>query len=94
MRLYEIVYIINPTLDEENVQKVVDKVAEQVTKTGGEVVNIENWGNKKLSYEIKGFFEGIYILMKFNAGARASGELQRNLELSDEVIKHMAIRLN
>ena len=94
MKGYEVTYIIDPGVSEENVPKVVDKYSEYVTKNEGQVVNIDNWGKRKLAYEIKGRTEGVYITMKFNSSAKATHELKRIMGIDEEIVRNVVLRIN
>ncbi|MCE1245806.1 MAG: 30S ribosomal protein S6 [Firmicutes bacterium] len=94
MPLYETTYILNPSLEEEQLTRLQEKYTEYVTKNGGEIINVENWGKRKLAYEVNGNTEGVYIVMKFSSKTQVAEELRRDMRLSDDVVKAMVIRLN
>jgi len=91
---YEVTYILDPVLADEQVGTLVEKFSGQVTEMGAEVVNVENWGRKRLAYEINGKREGTYVLMRVNADAQVSRELDRFLKQSEDVLKCMVIKAN
>lgn len=64
-----------------------------IVETNGEIENVEEWGTRKLAYEINKINEGYYVLVNFNAAADIPKELDRNLKIADEVIRHMIVRL-
>lgn len=92
MQAYENMYIIRPDLDEEAVKANVDKFAEVVTANGGSDLKVDIWGKRRLSYEVKKFNEGFYILMNFNGEARTVDELERLMKISDAVIRFMTTK--
>lgn len=92
MQAYENMYIIRPDLDEEAVKANVDKFAEVVTANGGTDLKVDVWGKRRLSYEVKKFNEGFYILMNFNGEARTVDELERLMKISDAVIRFMTTK--
>jgi small subunit ribosomal protein S6 len=94
MRAYEATYILSPELDEEQLTQAQEKFKDMVLKNGGEIVNIESWGKRKLAYEINKKNEGFYIIMKFNADEQFAEVLRKNMNIADEVIKNMIIVLN
>lgn len=94
MRLYEATYILQPELEEENLTKAQEKYSEMVTKAGGEILNVESWGKRKLAYEILGKNEGFYVVMRFNAPQKTADDLRRDFSISDDVMKSLVIRLN
>lgn len=93
MRAYELMYIINPGLGEEKTEAVIEKVKGIIEKNNGEVDKIDKWGNKKLAYEIKDFREGYYVLVYFKGEPGLTEELDRLLKITDEILKHMIIRI-
>lgn len=94
MRVYEVTYILDPGLEEEQITQAQDKFSEMVTKSGGEIVNVENWGKRKLAYELKGHKEGVYIMMRISSAEESAKSLRRNLSIADEVLRSMLVRLN
>ncbi|HEY4001089.1 MAG TPA: 30S ribosomal protein S6 [Candidatus Xenobia bacterium] len=92
-RTYEATYILDPNLTEEDVPKFVEKFQTQVAGKG-EVVTVDNWGKRRLSYEIGGRKEGTYVTMRFKATSDVAEELGRVLRLADEVIRNLIVRLN
>ena len=93
MRTYEATYILDPNLTEDDVPRLVEKFSNQVASKG-EVMTVDNWGRRRLSFEIKGRREGIYVTMRFKATSDVADELGRVLRLTDEVIRNMIVRLN
>ncbi|MBI5182684.1 MAG: 30S ribosomal protein S6 [Nitrospirae bacterium] len=90
---YESIFIIKPTLSDEETEKVIQKMRDIITSGGGEVVNVENWGKKKLAYEIKKHKKGHYVLLHFKGEGPIVKELERNYRLSDLIIKFLTVKL-
>ena len=90
MKNYELVFVVKPNADEETREAVLNKVKE-VVATNGEVVKVDVWGNKKLAYPIAKFTEGFYVLVNFKASADLPKELDRNLKINENVIRHMIV---
>ena len=90
MRNYELVFVVKPNGDEEAREAVLNKVKE-VVATEGEVVKVDVWGTKKLAYPIAKFNEGHYVLVNFNAGVDVPKEIDRNLKINENVIRHMIV---
>ena len=84
MKNYELVFVVKPNADEETRVK-------EVVATNGEVVKVDVWGNKKLAYPIAKFTEGHYVLVNFAAGVEVPKELDRNLKINENVIRHMIV---
>lgn len=91
MRAYELMYIINPSLDEEATNGVVDKFSNLIQNQGGEIVKVDRWGKRKLAYEVKDQKEGYYVLVHFNAEATVPREVDRVIKITDNVIRHMIV---
>ena len=92
MKKYELVYILRTDTDDETKQKIQDKL-KGIIDTNGEVEAVDVWGNRKLPYQIQKLSDGYYVLVKFNAGAEVPKELDRNLKIMDQVIRHMIINI-
>ncbi|MEW6243796.1 MAG: 30S ribosomal protein S6 [Bacillota bacterium] len=92
MTTYECMYIVRPDLDEEKTAEVMEKFQSIVQGNGGTVESSKPWGKRRLAYEIKGFREGLYVLLRFAGEAATVRELERLLKISDEVIRHMVVK--
>ncbi|NLI38321.1 MAG: 30S ribosomal protein S6, partial [Clostridiaceae bacterium] len=88
MRKYECVYIISPTLEEEQVKAMVERFNNLVSQNG-ELESTEEWGRKKLAYEVQDQKEGYYVLMNFSANPDFPAELERNFKITEEVLKYL-----
>jgi len=73
---------------------LIDKVSQFVTDKGGTVSSVERWGKRKLAYPIDHFIEGNYVLSKFRLKPALGRELKANLQISEEVLRHLLIRLS
>lgn len=91
MTNYELMYIIDPTLEQDKKDAAVEAVKEIVTNNGGEVSDVNVWGMKKLAYPIEKKEEGYYVVMEFKANTDVPKELDRRLKISDAVIRHQTI---
>lgn len=94
LNAYEVTYIIDPTLTDDNIRRVIDKFTEQISKSGGTVVNVDTWGKRRLAYEIDGRQEGFYVSMKYDSDDAVSSELRRLMGLDEEIVRSLFIRLN
>ncbi len=94
LRDYELVLIISPEVAEEAVSSVADSVSRFITENGGTVSAVEPWGKRKLAYSIKHFMEGNYVLMRFNLRPRLSKQLGASLQISEDVLRHMLVRVD
>lgn len=87
---YEIMFIVDPTLDDEMKEKTVETVKE-IISAEGEVKNTEIWGLRKLAYPIEKKTEGYYVVLDFQADPTLPKELDRRLRISDNVIRHLIV---
>ncbi len=92
MKKYELIYILRTDSDDETKQKIQDKL-KGIIETNGEVEAVDVWGNKKLAYQIQKMSDGYYVLVKFTAGPEVPKELDRNLKIMDQAIRHMIINV-
>ena len=88
MREYEIMLILPADADESVVSTAVDRIAKVVTPTGGEVGKIDRWGRRRLAYEIAHQTEGYYVVVRLTAEPATAAELERPLNLADEIVRH------
>lgn len=85
--------IVIPELDEEQVESTVGRFKTVIQRTGGEVGGVNNWGRRKLAYQIDHRADGFYYVMEFTAGERTLLELKRILRVSDDVLRHIIVKL-
>ncbi len=93
MNKYESMYILKPDLAEEARKALIEKFSGIVTENGGKIENVDEWGQRKLAYEIDYIKEGYYVLMTFEAPSELPLELERNYNISDSVLRYNVIRL-
>jgi len=93
MSNYEVVFIISPEVTDEDVPNTIDKISELVSKSGGSVTEVSQWGRRKLAYPIKRFTEGNYVLAQLELKPSLTKELEANLRLSNDVLRHLLIKL-
>ena len=85
---YEVLYVLNPNLSEEETQGVVEKF-KTLIEQNGTIDEIDEWGKRKLAYEINYLTEGYYVLVKFTSGPEFPAELDRVLGITDGVIRSL-----
>ena len=93
MNKYEVVYIIDPAVEDEARKALIARFNELITGNGGSVDKVEEWGRKRLAYAIDYKTEGYYVLVNFQAEADLPKELERNLQISDSILRYQVIRL-
>ena len=91
MNKYETMYIISTTIDEERVKGLIEKFNNLVSEHG-ELEKVEEWGRKKLAYEVQDQKEGYYVLMNFSANSDFPAELERNFKITEGILKYMVIK--
>ena len=94
MNDYESIFILAPSIDEAESEKINQRMQEVITANGGEIVRVEKWGKRKLAYPVRKHKKGEYVLLQFKGGAPAVSELERNYKMSDAVIKFLTIKLD
>lgn len=93
-RTYELIYILPPETTDEAVADLQKLVADIIEKGGGAIESTENWGRRKLAYEIERFREGIYVLHVVTGPGDLVTELERRLRVMDIVMRHLVIRVD
>ena len=92
MRDYELVYVIRPTAAEEDVGQLNERVQSWITTDGGEIQKVNPWGRRRLAYPIERFRDGTYVQVNFRSLPNALGGLERQLKLSEDVIRYLLVR--
>jgi small subunit ribosomal protein S6 len=93
LRDYELTIVIAPETSEEQLEASVESISRYVTDRGGSVSDVQRWGKRKLAYPIKHFIEGYYILFQFKMKPQDGRELESNLRISEEVLRHLLISI-
>jgi small subunit ribosomal protein S6 len=93
-RKYELVYVISPEASDDQVTDLHKQVEAIVQRLNGELEKTENWGRRKLAYEIGRHKEGTYVLEIINGGGDLMKEIDRRLKVSDLVIRHLVVRVD
>ena len=93
MAAYELIYIISPEVSEEELPQVIEKMSQSVSKAGGNVVELTKWGRKRMAYPIRRFAEGNYVFNRIELEPVKVKEIETNLRLSDEVLRHLMIKM-
>jgi small subunit ribosomal protein S6 len=92
-REYETIYILRPDMANEAISAVNAKVKGVVEAGGGRLLKVENWGRRKLAYEVKKQLKGIYLFWRYLGDAGLVEEVERNLRLSDQVIRYYSVKV-
>jgi len=93
-RKYELVYVVSPDATEDQVTELHTQVESIAQRMNGTILKTENWGRRKLAYEIGHFKEGVYVLEVINGSGELMKELDRRLRVLDLVVRHMIVRVD
>lgn len=93
VRDYELVMLVSPQVADADVPKVVEKVTQYVTSHGGQVASVNPWGRRRLAYHIADFEEANYVQANFKIEPKHTAELEGNLRIAEDVIRHMLVRV-
>jgi len=91
MKAYELLFFVNPTLDEEAREATLKRIETAISSQDGVVDNVEEWGKRKLAFEVDRLSEGDYILFDFHADPTTIAEIDRVLRITDAVKRHMIV---
>lgn len=94
MRTYEALYIIQPELGEDDIQTIATGVEKLITDDGGAIVRSEIWGKRRLAYEVKGFAEGVYVLVRFDSKPTLIDQMKGSFRLNESVIRFLIVSLD
>jgi small subunit ribosomal protein S6 len=92
MRKYEALVIVDPRLEEGDIQKAIERFSTAITEAGGGSVEIDRWGVRRFAYEIDHQKEGYYFLADFTAPTDAIATLERTLQIADEFVRGKIVR--
>ena len=92
MKAYELLFFVAPSIDEETRAAVTKRIDTTIAEGKGTVDNVDNWGKRKLAYEINGLTDGDYTLIDFHADPADVAELDRVLRITDAVERHMIVK--
>jgi small subunit ribosomal protein S6 len=93
-RQYELVYILPPDITDQQVTELHQQIEAVVSRMNGQIEKMENWGRRRLAYEIGHFKEGVYVLEVINGSGELMKELDRRLKVMDQVIRHLVVRVD
>ncbi len=94
-RKYELMIVVAPTVGEDGLSTVIERVSGYITDKGGEIESVNHdspWGRRRLAYEINNFQEAFYVLYYFHVEPRFIDEIERDLRLEEVVIRHLLVR--
>lgn len=92
MTKYELAVVVSAKLEDDERAKVIDKVKALVERFGGQITNIDEWGKKRLAYEIQKMKEGFYYFIQFEAETSAPAEIESRIRIMDGVIRYLCVK--
>ena len=92
MNKYELCVVVNAKLEDDERTAALEKVQKLITRFGGTIENIDEWGKKKLAYEIQKMKEAYYYFIHFDAEATAPVEIENRIRIMDNVIRYLCVR--
>ena len=92
MNQYEVMYVIDAALEDSARAELINRFSDLVVKNGGEVDRVDEWGKRRLAYAIQYKTEGYYVLMYIKAPAELPREIERNMQISDSVLRYLTVR--
>lgn len=92
MNKYELAVIVNPTLDEDSLKAEFESIQEMITKFGGTIEKVDEWGKRRLAYEIKKVNEGFYSFITFTANSETPIEIEHRMRIKENVLRYLVVR--
>ena len=92
MRRYELMLVLRPDVADDKAQAVIDRTTRQLVADGGQIVKVAPWGRRRLAYQIDRYREGSYHIILFEAPPAALAEMERTLQITEEVLRHRGTR--
>lgn len=93
-RNYESVVLINAALEDEQIEATISRILEVITTNGGELIETDKWGRKRLAYPINKSKSGYYLVLRFKAPTQLISTLERNYRLDENIIRYLTIALD
>ncbi|MFI5237363.1 MAG: 30S ribosomal protein S6 [Ignavibacteriales bacterium] len=92
-RVYESAVLFNAALDDEAIKNVISRIKETITVNGGEILETEDWGRKRLAYQVKRSKIGYYVIIRFNSQTDLIPKLERSYQLDENILRYLTIAL-
>lgn len=92
MNKYELALVINAKIEDDARTDVIEKIKALIEKFGGEITNVDEWGKKKLAYEIQKMREGYYYFIQFDASAECPAEIERRVRIMEPVMRYLCVK--
>ena len=92
MNKYELAVVVNAKIEDEERAQVIEKVKDMITRFGGNVTDVDEWGKKKLAYEIQKMKEAYYYFIHFESDATTPGEIEQRIRIMDNVLRYLCVK--
>ena len=92
MNKYELAVVVSAKLEDEARANVIEKVKALITRFGGNVTDVDEWGKRRFAYEIQKMHEGFYYFVRFEADATCPAEVERRIRIMENVIRYLCVR--
>jgi len=92
MNKYELALVINAKIEDDARTDAIEKIKALIEKIGGEITNVDEWGKKKLAYEIQKMREGYYYFIQFDASAECPAEIERRVRIMEPVMRYLCVK--
>ncbi len=92
MNKYELAVVVNAKIEDDERAKVIEKIQAYIVRFGGQVSDVDEWGKKRLAYEIQKMNEGYYYFIHFDAEATVPAELEARLRIMDNVLRYLCVK--
>lgn len=92
MNKYELAVVVNAKIEDDERAQVIEKVKEMITRFGGNVTDVDEWGKRRLAYEIQKMKEAYYYFVHFEADATVPGEIEQRIRIMDNVIRYLCVK--
>ena len=92
MNKYELAVVVNAKLEDEERAATIERVKEHITRFGGTVTEVEEWGKRRLAYEIQKMREGFYYFVRFESDAACPAEVESRVRIMENVIRYLCVR--
>ena len=92
MNKYELAVVVSAKIEDEDRAATIEKVKEYITRFGGTVTEVDEWGKRKLAYEIQKMTEGFYYFVHFEAESTVPGEVEQRIRIMDNVLRYLCVK--
>ena len=92
MNKYELAVVVSAKIEDDARAEVIEKVKDLITRVGGNVTDVDEWGKKRLAYEIQKMKEGYYYFVHFDAEATVPAEIEQRMRIMDNVLRYLCVK--